>query len=78
MYTIRRFAKVLLVPALLIATTQRTLAQDIDITALENEAVSRLSDYLQIDTINPPGNESSAVDFFAKIFEAEGIPYETA
>lgn len=40
-------------------------------------ALARLADYLRIDTINPPGNESRAVAFLAKIFDAEGIAYET-
>ena len=40
-------------------------------------AFARLADYLRIDTINPPGNESRAVAFLAKIFDAEGITYET-
>lgn len=44
---------------------------------LEDEAVSWLQQYIQIDTINPPGNETRAVDFLAEIFEAEGIEYET-
>ncbi len=46
--------------------------------SLEDEAVNWLQEYIQIDTINPPGNEYRAVDFFAEIFEAEGIEYETA
>jgi acetylornithine deacetylase/succinyl-diaminopimelate desuccinylase-like protein len=46
--------------------------------SLELETVSRLQEYLRIDTINPPGNESRAVEFFARLLEAEGIPYETA
>jgi acetylornithine deacetylase/succinyl-diaminopimelate desuccinylase-like protein len=46
--------------------------------SLEQETVSRLQEYLRIDTINPPGNESRAVEFFARLLEAEGIPYETA
>ena len=45
---------------------------------LEDESVSWLQDFIRIDTINPPGNESRAVDFYAEIFEAEGIDYETA
>ena len=45
---------------------------------LEDETVQRLRDYLRVDTINPPGNESRAVDFFARLLEKEGIPYETA
>ena len=45
---------------------------------LEDEAVKWLQNYIQIDTINPPGNEYRAVDFLAEIFEAEGIEYQTA
>ncbi|MEQ8955601.1 MAG: M20/M25/M40 family metallo-hydrolase [Gammaproteobacteria bacterium] len=46
--------------------------------SLEDEAVRWLQDFIRIDTINPPGNEYRAVDFYARIFEAEGIPYQTA
>lgn len=53
-------------------------AQEIDVTALGAEAVERLQAYLRVNTVNPPGNESRAVDFFAAILDAEGIPYETA
>jgi acetylornithine deacetylase/succinyl-diaminopimelate desuccinylase-like protein len=45
--------------------------------SLEDETVQRLSDYLRVDTVNPPGNESRAVAFFARLLDAEGIPYET-
>ena len=45
---------------------------------LEDEAVGWLQNFIRIDTINPPGNEYRAVDFYARIFEAEGIRYETA
>jgi acetylornithine deacetylase/succinyl-diaminopimelate desuccinylase-like protein len=41
--------------------------------ALEEEAVSVLSRYIQIDTTNPPGNEIRAAEFFATIFAREGI-----
>ncbi|MGH9462639.1 MAG: M20/M25/M40 family metallo-hydrolase, partial [Vicinamibacteria bacterium] len=46
--------------------------------SLEDETVHRLQQYLRIDTTNPPGNETRAVEFFAKLLEEEGIPYETA
>ena len=46
--------------------------------SIEDEAVTWLQEFIRVDTINPPGNESRAVDFYAKIFEAEGIPYESA
>ena len=43
-----------------------------------NEAVERLSAYLQIDTINPPGNESRGVRYISSLLDAAGIAYETA
>lgn len=46
--------------------------------AIEDEAFEWLQAYIQVDTINPPGNETRAVEFIAKILEAEGIPYQTA
>ena len=41
--------------------------------ALEEEAMSLLSRYIQIDTTNPPGNEIKAAQFFKEIFDREGI-----
>ena len=41
--------------------------------ALEQEAVSRLREYLRVDTTNPPGNEIKAAHFFKAIFDQEGI-----
>ena len=44
---------------------------------MAHEAVELLSQYLQIDTTNPPGNEMRGVEFFARIFDKEGIVYKT-
>ena len=44
---------------------------------MSHEAVELLSQYLKIDTTNPPGNEALGVDFFAEIFKKEGIDYKT-
>lgn len=41
-------------------------------------ALDRLRAYIEVDTTNPPGNESRGVEFFAAIFDAAGIAYETA
>ncbi|MDA9633884.1 M20/M25/M40 family metallo-hydrolase [Pseudomonadota bacterium] len=41
------------------------------------DPIELLSEFVGVDTINPPGNESRAVDFYAKIFEEEGIEYFT-
>ncbi len=48
----------------------------VDLAALQDEAVRRLQEYIRINTVNPPGNEIRGAEFFARIFEAEGIPYE--
>ena len=45
----------------------------LDWKALENESVSLLSRYIQIDTTNPPGNEIEAAQFFKEIFDRERI-----
>ncbi|RLA31141.1 MAG: peptidase M20, partial [Gammaproteobacteria bacterium] len=57
----------------LLASVMPSHAQSID-----DEAVAWLQEYIRIDTINPPGNESRAVDFYARIFTAEGISFQTA
>jgi acetylornithine deacetylase/succinyl-diaminopimelate desuccinylase-like protein len=41
-------------------------------------ALERLRAYIEIDTTNPPGNETRGAEFFAGIFTAAGIPYELA
>jgi len=46
--------------------------------AIEDEALDWLQAYIQVDTMNPPGNETRAVEFIANILEAEGIPFKTA
>ena len=52
--------------------------QSLDMEALQNQGVDHLQSYLQIDTTNPPGNESLAVEFFGAILAAEGLPFEQA
>ena len=46
--------------------------------SIEDEALDWLQQIVRIDTINPPGNETRAVEFIAAILDAEGIPYKTA
>ena len=50
----------------------------IDWEKVATEAIGKLSEYLRIDTSNPPGNETRAVEWLKKVFDAEGIAYETA
>ena len=62
----------------LVAGPAGSAAQTIDLEALEAAAVERVQQYLRVNTVNPPGNETRAAEFFGAIFEAEGIEYEIA
>ena len=55
--------------------------QSPDWTAVGAEATKVLTEYVRLDTSNPPGDTRKAADFLAAIFEREGIPvtrYESA
>ncbi len=71
-YALVRIAIALLLLALCPSLQGRSPESFID------QAPQRLAEYLQIDTVNPPGNESRGVAFFAAHLEAAGIDYETA
>jgi hypothetical protein len=40
---------------------------------VEKEAVNILSRYLQINTVNPPGNETAGAKFLQEILKKEGV-----
>lgn len=48
----------------------------IDWDAWTQQATQWLSEYIRIDTVNPPGNEHRACAWLAGILDAEHIPYE--
>ncbi|MEO6526720.1 MAG: M20/M25/M40 family metallo-hydrolase [Gemmatimonadaceae bacterium] len=50
----------------------------IDVAKLQTEAVQRTREYLRINTTNPPGNEVESMRWLARIFQQEGIPFDTA
>jgi acetylornithine deacetylase/succinyl-diaminopimelate desuccinylase-like protein len=64
--------------SVVLAAPERGAAQQVDLGALQDQAVEWLQEYIRLDTQNPPGNEILGAEFFAEIFEAEGIPYEVA
>ena len=68
--------KKFILPLLIAFSFESILASKVQ--TLDDEAVSWLQEYLQVDTVNPPGNESRAVDFYAKIFKKEGIEFNSA
>jgi len=51
-------------------------APAIDWDAITEEAVELLCEYLRIDTVNPPGNETLACEWLGRILESAGIPYQ--
>lgn len=48
----------------------------IDWNSVEREATGYLSQYLQVDTTNPPGNEIQGARFLQALLEKEGISCE--
>ncbi len=52
------------------------MSNSIDWDAVEKEAAELLSAYLQINTTNPPGNETSGAVFLKNLLEREGIAAE--
>jgi acetylornithine deacetylase/succinyl-diaminopimelate desuccinylase-like protein len=52
-------------------------AGGIDWVKAGDEAVEVLAGYLQVNTANPPGNESAGAAYLAQILEREGIPSKT-
>ena len=49
-------------------------AQSIDWRAVNEETLRQYSALVQIDSTDPPGNETKVVEYVKKVLEAEGIP----
>jgi acetylornithine deacetylase/succinyl-diaminopimelate desuccinylase-like protein len=75
-----RFEKNIITRCSILLLLALAFAQGIraDINTFAEDAIPRLSQYLQIDTVNPPGNEYRGVAYLATLLEAGGIDYETA
>jgi len=68
-------------PAALIALlllTPALRAEPAQAVPVDQEALAWLRDYIRIDTVNPPGNESRAVEYLGAILTAEGISWQSA
>ena len=64
---------ILLTTPFLLASRAGAQTKAIDWDALARESQSTLSDYLRVNTTNPPGNELLAARFLKAILEKEGI-----
>ena len=49
-------------------------SKGIDWKAQEAEILRHYSALVQIDSSNPPGNETAVVTYIKKVFDTEGIP----
>jgi acetylornithine deacetylase/succinyl-diaminopimelate desuccinylase-like protein len=58
----------------LLAATIPALAQPVDWSKVDAEAMRHLQSLVQIDSTNPPGNETRIVEYVKKVLDAEGIP----
>jgi len=63
-------------PLALLALASRLFAADpaVDWERLKPETLRHFQSVVRINTTNPPGNETAAVDYIKKVFDAEGIP----
>src|SRR3954467_1607581 len=70
--------QILLVIALLVtAVTAAARAQaPIDWKAVEAETLQHFQALVRIDTSNPPGNETRAVEYVKQVLDKEGIAYQ--
>jgi acetylornithine deacetylase/succinyl-diaminopimelate desuccinylase-like protein len=69
---------VLIMTTLLVsAATGTAQAQaPIDWKAVEAETLQHFQALVRIDTSNPPGNETRAVDYLQQVFDKEAVPYQ--
>jgi acetylornithine deacetylase/succinyl-diaminopimelate desuccinylase-like protein len=67
------FMKLIVLAAVLLTATTGLAATD-----FAAQAPQRLAEYIRVNTQNPPGNETRGAEFFAPIFDAAGISYDTA
>lgn len=63
---------------LLTLLLSNAVGASVDLESMQDDTVTLAQAYIRVDTVNPPGNESNGVAFFARILEEEGIPFETA
>src|SRR5688572_14531553 len=47
-----------------------------DFAAAREEVVQTLSGFIQVDTTNPPGNETRGAEYLKRFLDREGIPSE--
>lgn len=75
---VKAVVRLLVLNAVLLVVAPLHVASAADASRFVDAAPERLASYIRVDTVNPPGNEIKGVEFFAGIFDAAGVAYETA
>ena len=70
----RTFSWTAVIPPIVYAVTAAAQVPAVNWKQQEPEILKHYRSLIQIDTSNPPGNESKAADYLKKVLEAEGIP----
>jgi len=77
MNSIRKIERILLAAALAALLASGSLpAAEIDWDRIGDETVRLFTEYLSIDTTNPPGDVSEAAEFYHRLFQAAGVESE--
>jgi acetylornithine deacetylase/succinyl-diaminopimelate desuccinylase-like protein len=63
--------------SLVLCTSSLASQTPAELRKLQDEAVQRAKEYLRINTANPPGNEAASMQWFARMLQQEGIPFDT-
>src|SRR5437764_2252278 len=72
-----RMQRTLMLALLFAAMAGAAQAQaPIDWKAVETETLQHFQALVRLDTTNPPGNETRAVDYLKQVLDKEGIPYQ--
>jgi len=71
------FAHLTIAAVSLLSSTASAQVPKVDWKQQEEEILRHYRSLIQIDTSNPPGNETKAVEYLKKALEAEGIPTST-
>jgi acetylornithine deacetylase/succinyl-diaminopimelate desuccinylase-like protein len=73
----RRFAVSWLALVVLLTSTASAQTSAVDWDKHKTETLAHYRALVQIDSSNPPGNETRVVEYLKKVLEAEGIPTRT-
>jgi len=66
----------LLLACVLSGVAGTATAQQIDWKSVDTETLQHFQALVRIDTSNPPGNETRAVEYLKQVLDKEGIPYQ--